>query len=219
MKSYVIKSKDFAKLVSQSLDYGVDGVYIVDSAGGMIPDKLKGFIRDSFSLNPGVTLGFHGHNNLGLGMANALTAIEEGVQLIDSSVQGFGRSAGNVYTEHLVCLLDILKLNNNNIDPIKVMDIGETLIRPLIREFGMSSLDITSGWALFHSSFIPSVLKFSKKNNVDPRLFIYELCKKDKINISNNLFKEVLIEINDKQSSFSKIKKWPSYFGEEELKI
>ena len=216
MKSYVLSPKEFAALVNKSYQFGADGIYLVDSAGGMLPNQVRSFIRASFDLNPEFVLGFHGHNNLGLGMANALVSIEEGVKFIDSSLQGFGRSAGNVPAEQLVCMLDLLGLNDSY-DPIKIMDLGETLIRPLITRLGSSSLDLTAGWAQFHSSFMPMILKVAKEEKVDPRLLIKEVCKINKITTSVDHLRSIALIINSGDSNYSNLKVWPVYFGEEEL--
>jgi len=216
MKSYVLSPRDFALLVNKSHNFGADGIYLVDSAGGMLPSQVRDFVRESFQLNPDFVLGFHGHNNLGLGMANALVCIEEGVKFIDSSLQGFGRSAGNVPSEQLICMLDLLGLNDK-FDPIKIMDLGENLIRPIITQRGLSSLDITAGWSQFHSSFMPMVLKTALKERVDPRLLIYETCKLNKITSSPEQLKKIANSITSSGSVYSNLKNWPSYFGEEEL--
>ena len=207
MKSYVLQPREFAKLVQKSTDFGADGVYLVDSAGGMLPNQVRAFVAESFNLNPKFNLGFHGHNNLALGMANALVCIEEGVQFIDVSLQGLGRSGGNVPAEQFICTLDLLGINSR-FDPIGIMDLGENLIRPLISQLGNSSLDITAGWAQFHSSFMPMILQVAKKERIDPRILIYEVCKADKISLSEKVLSE---------SKYSKIKKWARYFGQEEF--
>ena len=56
-------------------------------------------------LIPLVKLGFHGHDNLGMALANTLTAIEEGVDIVDATVTGMGRGAGNLRTELLLTVL------------------------------------------------------------------------------------------------------------------
>lgn len=216
MKSYVLSPVEFAQIVYKSHSFGSDGIYLVDSAGGMLPNQVRDFIRASFDKNPDFVLGFHGHNNLGLGMANALVSIEEGVTYIDSSLQGFGRSSGNVPAEQLICMLDILGLNQN-FDPIKIMDLGENLIRPLINQKGLSSLDITAGWAQFHSSFMPLILKTAKEERIDPRLLITEVCKINKISLSEEIVKEIAKNIINRKADYSRIKNWPNYFGQEEL--
>ena len=77
-----------------------------------------------------------------MGMANCLTSIKNGVKYIDATLQGIGRSSGNVVLEHLCCALKFNGLANQ-IDPIDIMDIGEKYIRPLLKSVGISSLDIT----------------------------------------------------------------------------
>lgn len=87
------------------LDGLVDYLYLVDSYGGVVPDEVKSTIQEVKS-RTSVKLGFHGHNNLELALANTLAAIEEGVDIVDSTVTGMGRGAGNLKTELLLTLLD-----------------------------------------------------------------------------------------------------------------
>mgnify|MGYP001351939054 FL=1 len=213
MKSYKVSSKTFSSSANLSHQYGSDIIYIVDSAGTMTPNKVKEFADNVMQSNENIKLGFHGHNNLGLGMGNCIAAIESGVKFVDSTLQGMGRSAGNVATEHLVCVLNNMNLCND-IDPIQIMDIGEKLIRPLLYNVGYSSLDITSGWKEFHSSHMKKILEVSKKNNLDPRRLISNLFD-NKIGINETEKIKYLIK-NMKSKYPTSIKKWPKYFGEEE---
>ena len=104
MKSYAVSPAEFGKVVAQVYVWGADIACLVDSAGSMDPDVVAAYLRaaKSESASP---LGFHGHDNLSLAMANTLRAIEEGAILVDSSLQGMGRSAGNTVTEVLVAIL------------------------------------------------------------------------------------------------------------------
>jgi len=80
--------------------YGAHTVYITDSAGYMLPEDVKravGTLRGV--LKPETEIGFHGHNNMGMGIANSLAAIEEGASRIDASVAGLGAGAGNTPLE------------------------------------------------------------------------------------------------------------------------
>jgi len=215
MKSYKTDPKGFAELAKKSADYGTDVVYIVDSSGGMYPEDLKIYIRETLDKNLPIELGFHGHNNLGMGMANCLVSLQEGVKYLDSSLQGLGRSAGNVSTEHLLCAIK----NQGflpEIDPIEVMDIGEIYVRPLISSYGFSSLDITAGWTLFHSSHMPTILMLSKKNQVDPRKLIKYIFdhKIENLNVEN--LEKMIHTMKKSINVKSQLKKWPTYFGEEE---
>ncbi|MDB4868809.1 MAG: nucleoid-structuring protein [Cohnella sp.] len=83
----------------------VDYVYIVDSYGSLDPDDIR-YLVEKFRRNvKNKRLGVHTHNNLQLAFANTLTAAQMGVELLDASVYGMGRAAGNTPTELLLARL------------------------------------------------------------------------------------------------------------------
>jgi 4-hydroxy 2-oxovalerate aldolase len=97
-----------AALVDDSnkiVDNGVSVIYVADSNGSMTPDSVREVFELLRARVQPVSLGFHNHNNLGLAMANAIEAMRVGVDYLDSSLRGMGRSAGNVPTESLVAFL------------------------------------------------------------------------------------------------------------------
>ena len=215
MKSYALSPEDFAKLARRSVTFGANLVYLVDSAGGMLPNKVREYLQATKSEIPGISLGFHGHNNLGLAVANCMVCAEENVTLIDSSLQGFGRSAGNASTEQLLCVL--LKAGYHlRIDPILAMNVGESMIRPMIIQRGISSLDTTAGWALFHSSYMPTILHVAKKCRVDPRRLILELCAHDKINAPLELLTKLAKDLTSRGKHQAISTSWGTYPGEEQ---
>jgi len=82
-----------------------DYLYLVDSFGGVFPEdvrKMIGLVKSKTD----VKLGFHGHNNLELALANTLIAMEEGVDIVDGTITGMGRGAGNLKTELLLSVLN-----------------------------------------------------------------------------------------------------------------
>lgn len=80
----------------------VDVVYIVDSFGSLDPRDIEHQVKKFQTLIPNKQLGIHTHNNMQLAFANTLTAFQNGVTFLDSSVYGMGRAAGNCNTELLV---------------------------------------------------------------------------------------------------------------------
>ncbi len=82
-----------------------DYFYMVDSYGGVYPRDVRETIRLVKSYIPDVPLGFHGHNNMELALINTLTAIEDGCQIVDATITGMGRGAGNLKTELLLTAL------------------------------------------------------------------------------------------------------------------
>ncbi|PKD16755.1 hypothetical protein APR41_08085 [Salegentibacter salinarum] len=82
-----------------------DYFYMVDSFGGVYPEDVKKTF-DIVRNQTNTKIGFHGHNNLQLALINTLTAIECGVSIVDATVTGMGRGAGNLQTELLLTALN-----------------------------------------------------------------------------------------------------------------
>src|SRR3954470_19018408 len=123
------------KLVEQAKlmeSYGADTVYVVDSAGYLLPGQVRERIS-ALKQSVGIHVGFHGHNNLSLAMANTLVAIEEGATRIDGSIRCLGAGAGNTQTEVAVAVLDKLNIRTG-IDVYKMMDIAEELVAPILEK-------------------------------------------------------------------------------------
>ncbi len=78
--------------------------YMVDSYGGIYPKDVKS-IYNLVRAQTDVKIGFHGHNNLELALINTLTAMECGAEIVDATVTGMGRGAGNLKTELLLTAL------------------------------------------------------------------------------------------------------------------
>ncbi len=137
--------------MAQVHKWGADIACLVDSAGSMDPDSVAAYLRAA-KAESSSPLGYHGHDNLSLAMANTLRAIEEGAVLVDSSLQGMGRSAGNTVTEVLVAILQ-RRGALSHIDLKAAMDVGQGLIQPLLGKRGIDPMAVTGGLAKFHSSF------------------------------------------------------------------
>lgn len=81
-----------------------DYLYMVDSYGGVYPEDVKDIIGKIRSKST-IPLGFHGHNNLELALVNSLVAMECGVEILDATITGMGRGAGNLKMELLLTVL------------------------------------------------------------------------------------------------------------------
>ena len=110
------KHKEILEVLPK-LDTLVDYFYMVDSYGSVFPNDVKNTI-ERIKTHSNVNIGFHGHNNIELGLINTLTAIENGVEIIDATVTGMGRGAGNLKTELLLSVLNKSKLLEVNFDAL-----------------------------------------------------------------------------------------------------
>jgi 4-hydroxy 2-oxovalerate aldolase len=215
MKSYAMSPEGFADMVVIAEDGGADIVYIVDSAGGMLPDDIDAYFS-AIREKTDIPLGFHGHNNVHMAIANSLKAMELGAVLIDSSLQGLGRGAGNAATEVLVALLN-QKGIKNDFDFLKLCDIGDEYIKDLLPNKGLDSIDIVTGTSLFHSSYMGLIKKYSLKYRIDPRLLIAEVGKVEQISPTDTIVGNVAEKLaSNTHKPFTKFHRMDRYFGHEQ---
>lgn len=193
MKSYAVTPAEFGKVVARVHSWGADIACLVDSAGSMDPDSVAAYLRAAKAESPS-PLGYHGHDNLSLAMANTLRAIEEGAVLVDSSLQGMGRSAGNTVTEVLVAILQ-RRGHLSHIDLKAAMDVGQGLIQPLLGKRGIDPMAVTSGLAKFHSSFTDKVQRYARKHQIDVRDLIVRLCQEDQVSAPDELLERLSHEL------------------------
>ncbi|MEC1720884.1 4-hydroxy-2-oxovalerate aldolase [Schinkia azotoformans] len=191
-----------AKLVEQAKlmeSYGADTVYVVDSAGALLPHEVTEKIcalRDHLSVN----IGFHGHNNLSLAMANTLAAIEVGATRIDGSMRCLGAGAGNTQTEVLVAVLDKLGIHTG-IDIYKMMDAAENLVAPILEKPQEITRDsLVLGFAGVYSSFLLHAQRAAKRFNIDSRDILIELGKQHIVGGQEDMIVDVAAEIAKKKN-------------------
>lgn len=192
MKSYAVSPNEFANIAKEANTCGTDMVCLVDSAGGLFPNDVEQYFKQTQEKTD-IKIGFHGHDNLSLVMANTLKAIECGAYMIDTSIQGMGRSAGNARTEVLFAILKQKGLFKE-VDLNRLIDIGQNFINPLIKNKGADPLAIISGYAMFHSSFTPKVNKYATDYNIDIRDLIIRLCEEDKVDAPDDLLTRLSAE-------------------------
>jgi len=193
MKSYAVSPEEFGAVVALVHQWGADIACLVDSAGSMDPDSVAAYLRAAKQQSPS-PLGYHGHDNLSLAMANTLRAIDEGAVLVDSSLQGMGRSAGNTVTEVLVAILQ-RRGALPHIDLKAAMDVGQGLIQPLLGKRGIDPMAVTGGLAKFHSSFTGKVQRYARKHDIDVRDLIVRLCQEDQVSAPDELLERLSHEL------------------------
>jgi 4-hydroxy-2-oxovalerate aldolase len=170
----VISVKETVRYAQLSESYGAKVVYLLDGAGYMLPEQVYERIS-AMRKALDVGIGFHGHNNLQLAVANSMAAIEGGAEYIDACLKGFGAGAGNCPTEVLVAVCD-RKGIKTGIDLYKAMDVGDKYLKPLmIRPMELDNDRIMLGYAGCYSSFLLFAQRAGAKYGVDPRDVIKEI--------------------------------------------
>lgn len=193
------------KLVEQAKlmeSYGAEAVYLTDSAGALLPEEVRVRIR-ALRENLSCEVGFHGHNNLSVAVANTLVAIEEGATRIDGSVRCLGAGSGNTQTEVLIAILERLG-KNPGIDLYKIMDLAEDVVGPLLpgpQDIRKGSL--VMGYAGVYSSFLLHSERAAKRFDVDARDILVELGRRKTVGGQEDMILDVASELKrKKQNSF-----------------
>jgi len=199
MKAYaMVNMEEYVEVLNKLEKWGADLATLMDSAGNMVPETIRKYIIQG-KLNSNIALGFHSHNNLQLAIANVISAIQAGVDSIDVSVGGLGRSAGNAPTEILALLIDKYGWGKP-LDYKILSDLNDNYIFPLIKgENRFSSTALTFGFAGFHSSFFPLIEKVTREYpTIDYRDLIIEVSKKEKVNVTEELIRETAKNLSTK---------------------
>lgn len=174
--------------------YGANCLYITDSAGYMLPDDVKariGAVRDA--LRPETELGFHGHHNLAMGIANSLAAIECGATRIDAAAAGLGAGAGNTPMEVFVAVCDRMGIVTG-VDLWKIQDVAEDLVVPMMDfPIRVDRDSLTLGYAGVYGSFLLFAKRAEKTYGVPAREILLELGRRKLVGGQEDMIEDAAI--------------------------
>jgi 4-hydroxy 2-oxovalerate aldolase len=148
-------------------DAGCQCVYVVDSAGALIMEQVSDRVSALVGeLGDDAQVGFHGHQNLSLGMANSLLAIRAGALQIDGCTRAFGAGAGNTPTEVLAAVCERLGIRTG-IDLFRLIDVAEEVVRPVMdSEPVIDRMSLLMGYAGVYSSFLKHANRVAERYGV-----------------------------------------------------
>ena len=174
--------------------YGAEGLVIMDSSGNYFPDDVTERITALVN-GLDIPVGFHGHNNLGMAIANSVAAISAGASLLDASIRGFGAGAGNTQLEVLVAVLHRLGYTTG-IDLYKILDAADVAEKEFNPVAPFSSpMSVISGLSGVFSGFAKHVATAAKDYDVDPRDIFFELGKRKAVAGQESIIFEVAQEL------------------------
>ena len=180
--------------------YGADCVYIVDSAGALLPGGVRervAALKDALQCD----VGFHAHDNLGVAVGNSIAALEAGTDQLDGSLRGLGAGAGNAPTELLAAVLDRLGVNPG-LDVFGLMDAAEYVMAPFMPFQPFPDRDaIAIGYAGVYSTFLLHAKRAAERYGLDPREILVELGARQAVAGQEDWILDVAIELarNKKQ--------------------
>lgn len=197
MKAYVLDPQALAEEAAMLEKCGLDEITIMDSAGTMTPDDVTAYVKAMVE-KVTIPVAFHGHNNLGLSVANALAAQEAGAVVFDCGLLGMARSAGNCATE-LAAAAFQRKGMLEDVDLMALLDFEEKELIPAMEEYGyhtaVKPFDLVLGLAGAHSSFTKAFNEVAEKYGVNRYELILAVSRINRKNPDRELMEKVAGEI------------------------
>ncbi|MFV2177858.1 4-hydroxy-2-oxovalerate aldolase [Actinomadura sp. LOL_016] len=155
MLSHRVGPDELAKQARIMVDGGAQCVYVVDSAGALVlgdaQERISALVKE---IGHEAQVGFHGHQNLSLGVANSVLAQQNGALQIDGALCALGAGAGNSPTEVLVPTFERLGVPTG-VDVQSVMAAADDVVKPFLHRLPFADRGaITQGYAGVYSSFL-----------------------------------------------------------------
>lgn len=194
MMAHMVPSETIVAQAKLMEGYGANCIYCTDSAGYMLPDEVSQKIAAlRQALKPETEIGFHGHHNLGMGIANSLAALEAGALRIDGSVAGLGAGAGNTPLEVLVAVLERMGAEHG-IDLYKIMDAAEDIVVPMMDQpIRVDRNALTLGYAGVYSSFLLFAKRAEQKYGVSARDILVELGRRGTVGGQEDMIEDLAL--------------------------
>ena len=194
MMAHMNSAEGLIKQAKLMEGYGANCIYVTDSAGYLLPEQVKERIAAvRAALKPETELGFHGHHNLAMGVANSIAAIEAGANRIDAASAGLGAGAGNTPLEVLVAVLDRMGIDTG-VDVWKIQDVAEDLVVPLMDfPIRIDRDALTLGYAGVYGSFLLFAKRAEKKYGIPARDLLVELGRRGMVGGQEDMIEDTAL--------------------------
>ncbi|HIZ51369.1 MAG TPA: 4-hydroxy-2-oxovalerate aldolase [Candidatus Pseudomonas excrementavium] len=176
--------------------YGANCVYITDSAGYMLPDDVTARISAvRAALQPGTEIGFHGHHNLAMGVANSIAAVAAGATRVDAAAAGLGAGAGNTPMEILVAVCARMGIETG-VDVFGIQDVADDLVVPIMDFPIRSDKDaLTMGYGGVYGSFLLFAKRAEKKYGVPAREILVEMGRRGMVGGQEDMIEDTALTL------------------------
>ncbi len=194
MMAHMIPTSELVEQAKLMESYGAHCVYVTDSAGALLMNETHERV-DALKNALDCQVGFHNHNNLSLGVANTLTAIEAGADRVDASVAGMGAGAGNCPLEALIACTNRMGIETG-MELYPLMDCADKIVRPMQeRPVQTDGNALMLGYAGVYSSFLLHTERASERFGVDSRDILMELGERKMVGGQEDMIVDVALDL------------------------
>ncbi len=202
MMSHTIPPEKLAAQARIMADAGCQCVYVVDSAGALVlegvADRVAALVAE---LGDDAQVGFHGHENLGLGVANSVEAVRAGAKQIDGSCRRFGAGAGNAPVEALIGVFDKIGVKTG-IDFFDIADAAEEVVAPAMpAECLLDRNALIMGYSGVYSSFLKHAIRQSERYGVPAHQLLHRAGQRKLIGGQEDQLIDIALEIKREQEA------------------
>jgi len=175
---------------------GAEIVYVTDSAGALLPDGVRARVESMRGgLDADTEVGFHGHENLSLAIANSIAAHEAGATWIDGCTCGLGAGAGNAPTEVLTAVFEKLGIPLHA-RTFEMLDVAEDVVRPIMdRPQLVDRASLLLGYAGVYSSFLLHAERAAERFHVSTKDILVEVGKRKAVGGQEDLIIDIAAEL------------------------
>jgi 4-hydroxy 2-oxovalerate aldolase len=155
MMAHRTSPEELAKQARIMVDAGCQCPYVTDSAGALLMDDARARFEALLAeVGDEAWVGYHGHQNMSMGVPNSVIAAGLGVKQIDGSLCALGAGSGNTPTEVIAAVFDRMGISTG-VDVAALLDAAEDVVRPYLPRWPkMDRNAIVQGWAGVYSSFL-----------------------------------------------------------------
>lgn len=202
MMAHTISPEKLAAQARIMADAGCQCVYVVDSAGALVlegvSDRVEALVAE---LGEDAQVGFHGHENLGLGVANSVAAVRAGAKQIDGSTRRFGAGAGNAPVEAMIGVFDKIGVKTG-IDFFEIADAAEDVVRPAMpAECLLDRNALVMGYSGVYSSFLKHAIRQADRYGVPAHQLLHRAGQRKLIGGQEDQLIDIALELKREQDA------------------
>jgi 4-hydroxy 2-oxovalerate aldolase len=201
MLSHRLDPAGLARQARIMVEAGAECVYVVDSAGALVLSEAQERVAALVAEIGGqAEVGFHGHQNLSLGIANSVLAVGAGARQVDGALCALGAGAGNSPTEVLAATFDRLGVSTG-VSVNGLLAAAEDVVRPMIPRLPwMDRSSIVQGYAGVYSSFLLHAQRAAERYGVPAHLILQRVGEAGYVGGQEDMIIDIALQLQEEKA-------------------